>query len=400
MRDSDTSQDVQALLALTLLSIGKLLAFGVCFATGGAGGLLMPSLVIGTTLGRCAGLAIESLDSALPSAGAVLGMAAFFSANMRLPLTAAGVALECATATSSYDARLVCTIPLASALGTWVAAWWDQCSIFERMMMQDGINPFTLSQQIRTMLHGHDGQGPTSRERPPRQRRDSGASLLPGPLAPPALAPDGARYGESQGSARMVMAARRRSILAEFRVEPSAVCASTSFISSPDEFLFASSIHRVHPRQSRHLGVLPAEELRRSSAPYSVQEERSDGRGSDTLSWSLFPGVESRRSSRASSSTVSQGGEAHSRRSSVQERSRPSGCMTPAVNVRLVLHHEVLQPRSDESASGSTRTGNPDAATQSHGLQMPHPTLLGYSQVGPKGSVHHQVMSAGAESHE
>lgn len=381
MQGGGTSDGEQAAVAL-LLSMGKLLSFGICFATGGAGGVLMPSLVIGTSLGRCIGLASSPLDSALPAAGPVLGMAAFFSANMRLPLTAAGVALECATAMGSYDPRLVCTIPLASALGTWVAAWWDPCSIFERMMMQDGINPFTLSQQIRVMLHGSDGGGLKGNDRPTQQRRDSSSSLVPGPLAPPALPTDSAQYGESQASARIVMAARRRSILAEFRLEP-----SSSFISSPDEFLFASrsSTRRVHPHGAGHLGVLPSESPKESD----IGDHSDSDAITFSLSSSLFPGVSSRRSSRMSSASMSDASESCSRRSSFQEQTRPSCRSTSALNTCQPSSRGTLQRRSGAAASGPLRTDTPDSVPEVAAPQMPCPTLLGTVQTDPKAHAHH-----------
>jgi len=210
-----TPQPLDEVLVMLLLSAGKLLSFCACFAMGGAGGVLMPSLVIGAMLGRCTGLAFSGLDAALPNAGAVLGMAAFFGANMRLPLTAAGVALEYATGNmESYDARLVCTIPLAAALGTWVASWWDSFSIFERMMLQDGIDPETLSQQIKVMVHGctEGGAAPAIF---PSSRRDSIQSNCTTRSATSSVARRGeASASEVQSSSRTVMAAaRRRSVL-------------------------------------------------------------------------------------------------------------------------------------------------------------------------------------------
>jgi len=145
-------------LILALVA-GKLLAFGAGYASGGPGGTLMPCLFAGALLGRCAGLAAAPLDAALPDASMVLGMAALFSANMRLPLTAATITLEFATMhLVTYDTRVVLMIPLASALGTWTASWWDPFCIYERTMVQDGIDPLMLGDLIQEMILGQNAE--------------------------------------------------------------------------------------------------------------------------------------------------------------------------------------------------------------------------------------------------
>lgn len=226
--DSRRLGDVPATgVAMVLwLGVGKLLSFGVCFATGGAGGVLMPSLVVGSLLGWCVGSGLAPLDDRLPTAGAVLGMAAFFGANMRLPLTSAGVVLEYAgNHADAYKFQWTCSIPLAAALGTWVAAWWDPVPVFEQMMLQDGIDPFTLNEQIQVMLHGSETPpspptGMLSRRSSVASSRHS-ASSFPGSAGP-------------NSSTRIVMAAKRRSLVSEVRFQgPPPTQSSHSVISRP-----------------------------------------------------------------------------------------------------------------------------------------------------------------------
>jgi len=260
-RASGSGVSKEVVFAMLVLSVGRLFTFTISFSTGGAGGILMPSLVIGASIGRCFGYLFDYFHPALRDAGAVMGMAALFASNMRLPLTAACVAVEFATTGSdTYDLRLVSTVVLASALSTWTASWWDPLSIFERMMVQDGINPFTLSQQIQAMVHGSD----TTRDMSVSQKgsvlsrnNDSFASSASfskvGPLGKPS-------ESESRNS-RIIMAAKRRSVFAEMRSYPEASFASSgrpsmtaaSFISSPDELLFAT---RQRPAYA-NFGVFP-----------------------------------------------------------------------------------------------------------------------------------------------
>lgn len=206
-----------------LLGLGKLLSFGVCFATGGAGGVLMPTLVVGSLLGWCVGSALAPLDTRLRQAGSILGMAAFFGANMRLPLTAAGVVLEyTGYSAETYNFQWACAVPLASALGTWVAAWWNPIPISEQMMMQDGIDPFTLSQQIQVMLHGSE----TTEVQVPApvgilSRRSSIASSRNSILS-------ASMSGIPNTSTKVVIAAKRRSLVTPFPSQ-----GSTSMMSRP-----------------------------------------------------------------------------------------------------------------------------------------------------------------------
>jgi len=224
---------------------GKLLAFTACFGTGGAGGVLMPSLTLGAVVGRSVGHAVARHDSALPHAGAIFGMAALFGANMRLPLTAAGVALEVAAISSpSYDVRLICTIPLAAALATWVAAWWDPLSIFERMMLQDGIDPFTLSHQIQLMVHGPESGQVSPPARPQRESIGSNCSGA-GPLMPPGRVTVNQKPGHSHRSAEILLAARRRSVVPSGSLSAASMCDSASFFSCPDEVMLAARGRRT-----------------------------------------------------------------------------------------------------------------------------------------------------------
>lgn len=86
-------------------AIGLLLAIALArfflgplsYAAGTPGGLFAPVVALGALLGAAAGLALHALSPALvpsPTAFAVAGMAAFFTASIRAPLTGIVICLE------------------------------------------------------------------------------------------------------------------------------------------------------------------------------------------------------------------------------------------------------------------------------------------------------------------
>lgn len=422
--DVGTGQEVWIIL---VLACGKLIAFAFCFATGGPGGVLMPSLFVGALLGRSIGHAAAGFDSALPHAGTVFGMAALFAANMRLPLTAATVGLEFAMVDSStYDTRLVWTIPLAAALGTWMSAWWDPLSIHERAMFQDGINPFTLSQQIQVMVHGSDEH----RESRPKSEsigemsRDMGhttslgsifsqTSILSRSSSPNALGhvmgpmrrllpstdsgsmskeiPTASRgfakatttgsraLGKdvapplSRASMRMIMAAQRRSIFFEYAEPTRSSLLHASFISSPDEVLFAT---RVRQNQGRFSTMFPGPAVvapmrSPSGVPFIRSPPTLPTTGGDTSSLEVHATFSNAQSSRASTPRHAAEAEHHARTSFLPElpqksprpsNSRPSsrreskdshnGTGTPACSLKS--GHLLDPPIADRSVCPHT----------------------------------------------
>jgi len=108
-------------------SIGLLLAIALArfflgplsYAAGTPGGLFAPAVALGALLGAAAGLALHSHAPELvpaPAAFAVAGMAAFFTASIRAPLTGIVICLEM---TGCYDLFLPM---LAACAGSYLAA--------------------------------------------------------------------------------------------------------------------------------------------------------------------------------------------------------------------------------------------------------------------------------------
>ena len=83
--------------ALLLLLAAKILFSCVSFASGVAGGLLMPILLGGALAGGCAASALLSLECIGPEQGAtllILCMAGLFASTVRAPLTGAALLVE------------------------------------------------------------------------------------------------------------------------------------------------------------------------------------------------------------------------------------------------------------------------------------------------------------------
>lgn len=108
-------------------SIGLLLAIALArffmgplsYAAGTPGGLFAPVVALGALLGAAAGMALHSLSPEMvpsPTAFAVAGMAAFFTASIRAPLTGIVICLEM---TGGYELFLPM---LAACAGAYLAA--------------------------------------------------------------------------------------------------------------------------------------------------------------------------------------------------------------------------------------------------------------------------------------
>ena len=77
-------------LALAVFALAKMLTTSATVASGGSGGIFGPSVVVGGALGASAGLALDALMPGFisaPGAFAMVGMAGFFAAAARTPIS-------------------------------------------------------------------------------------------------------------------------------------------------------------------------------------------------------------------------------------------------------------------------------------------------------------------------
>jgi chloride channel protein, CIC family len=92
----------------------------LAYAAQTPGGLFAPMLVVGATFGATCGIALHALaPSLLPDATAltVVGMAGFFAATVRAPITGMTLALEL-TAVSTLFVPMLATCSVAAAIPT------------------------------------------------------------------------------------------------------------------------------------------------------------------------------------------------------------------------------------------------------------------------------------------
>lgn len=108
----------------------------VCYGAGTPGGLFAPALVLGAALGYGVGIEAELfLPVATKASFAVAGMAGFFTAVARVPITAIVIVFELTT-----DFNLVLPLMLTSAMAFLVAEGVSQGSIYEHLLEASGIH--------------------------------------------------------------------------------------------------------------------------------------------------------------------------------------------------------------------------------------------------------------------
>ena len=85
---------------------------------------------------RCICLLVFGYDAA--AAAIPLGVAAFFAALTRLPLTSTVLSCEITGALQLANGNLIFPVLVASIVGARAAGFWSEHTVFERMMTQDG----------------------------------------------------------------------------------------------------------------------------------------------------------------------------------------------------------------------------------------------------------------------
>jgi len=152
---------------LALLLLLKPLATSLTLASGGSGGVFLPSLYLGGLVG---GLFAAGLTAALPaatwSAGAwaLVGMAGVLAGTSHAPITAVLLAFEL---THSYD--VVLPVMLASAVATLVARGLQRDSIYTEKLRARGID---IDRREDLALRGVFA-GEIMQPNPPAVRRDA-----------------------------------------------------------------------------------------------------------------------------------------------------------------------------------------------------------------------------------
>lgn len=107
----------------------------VCYGSGVPGGLFAPALTLGGALGHIVGLSTQSWAVAQPTTYALVGMGAFFSAVVRVPVTSIVILTEMTT-----DFNLVLPLMISCVTSYLVGEQLFGASLYDRLLMLKGIN--------------------------------------------------------------------------------------------------------------------------------------------------------------------------------------------------------------------------------------------------------------------
>ncbi|GIU92055.1 MAG: transport integral membrane protein [Acidimicrobiia bacterium] len=124
---------------VALLAGAKLVATALTISSGGSGGAFMPSLFIGASLGTAFAQLLApvwTVSTLQPGAFAVVGMAAFFAAVARAPLTAILLVFE---VTQAREYRLILPLMLATVVATFVTDRLHRESVYTLPLARRGI---------------------------------------------------------------------------------------------------------------------------------------------------------------------------------------------------------------------------------------------------------------------
>lgn len=123
---------------LGLLFTLKFLSTSLCYASGSSGGLFMPTLLMGATLGSFIGSLSQLLFPEIATntgAYALVGMGAFFVSVIRAPFTSILMVFEL-----TRDYNIILPVMIANAASYMLSARYTSGSIYERISEQDGIH--------------------------------------------------------------------------------------------------------------------------------------------------------------------------------------------------------------------------------------------------------------------
>lgn len=136
-------------LVLLAVSLGKILTTGLTIGSGGSGGVFGPSMVIGGCAGGALGIVLHWLSPALapqPASFVIVGMAGFFAAAAKTPLSTLVIVSEM---TGSYSLLLptlwVCAISYLLS---------DEQSIYSSQVESRSRSPAHQGDYVREVLSG------------------------------------------------------------------------------------------------------------------------------------------------------------------------------------------------------------------------------------------------------
>ena len=123
---------------LLLIFLFKFIATTICYGCGVSGGLFMPTLLMGATLGGFLGAIFQiGFPSITPNIGAfaLVGMGAYFACVIRAPITSILMVFEL---TRNYN--IILPLMIANIVSYFISEKIHRGSIYENISEQDGIH--------------------------------------------------------------------------------------------------------------------------------------------------------------------------------------------------------------------------------------------------------------------
>jgi CIC family chloride channel protein len=134
-----------ALKLMLMLVVLKLIGVTVSYATGNAGGIFGPALLLGSMLGGAIGTVAHHLlpaYTASPGAYALVGMGALFAGIVRAPMTSVLMIFE-----MTHDYAVIVPLMIANLTSLFIASRLQKEPIYEALAHQDGIHLPTPSER-------------------------------------------------------------------------------------------------------------------------------------------------------------------------------------------------------------------------------------------------------------
>lgn len=124
---------------LGLLFLLKFIGTSVCYASGPSGGLFMPTLLIGATLGSFVGTICQyffpEIAGTSIGAYAIVGMGAYFATIIRAPFTSILIVFEL-----TRDYNIILPVMIANITAYMISGKITEGSIYEQISEQDGVH--------------------------------------------------------------------------------------------------------------------------------------------------------------------------------------------------------------------------------------------------------------------
>lgn len=122
---------------LSLLAL-KFIATTICYGSGVSGGLFLPTLLMGATLGSLCGSLFQILLPNFPiniSAFALVGMGSYFVSVIRAPFTSIIMVFE-----MTRDYQIILPLMVANIVSYYISSKFHSGSIYESISEQDGVH--------------------------------------------------------------------------------------------------------------------------------------------------------------------------------------------------------------------------------------------------------------------